>query len=98
LVVIPLIITLTFTIKDGYKNKSIHLDYTRTYSILAFLLFNSFYTSIKPEGLFNVTAQTQGIIFLIITPIYLVLSFSGFKIYYKTHKEYTRIYKELQTI
>ena len=99
LVVIPVIITGVFSIKDGLnKNKSIHLDYTRTFSIFAFLIFNSFYTNIKPEGLFNVTAQTQGIIFLIITPIYLVLSFSGFKIYYKTHKEYTRIYNELQTI
>ncbi len=96
---IHLLLIVISSIKTGFKkNNSIHLDYARSYSFFTFFLFSFLYQVINPNGLIEVTTHTQGIVFLIITPIFLILNYCSYKVYYKTHKEYTRIYNELQSI
>lgn len=80
------------------KNKSIYLEYAMFYFMFSFFLINAIVQFTKPERIFDVTQKTYLIVLLIFVPIYLILSYCGFKVYYKTHKEYTTIYKELQSI
>ncbi len=96
---IPIVVILTFFIINLVrKNKSIHLEYAMFYFMFSFIMFNMVIQFTNPNGFFNATPKTQIVVLFISVPIYLILAYCGFKVYYKTHKEYTKIYKELRTI
>lgn len=80
------------------KNKSIYLATALFYFMFSFLLYNMIIQLTIHDLIFKFSQQTQGKIILFSFPLYLVGMYSGFKVFYKTHKEYTRIYKELQSI
>jgi len=96
---IPVIIALLFQFYIWIKkNKSIYLAPALFYFMFTFLLYNMVIQLTINDSFFEIPGQTQGVIILISLPIYLVGMFSGFKVFNKTHKEYTKIYNELQTI
>ncbi len=95
----PIFIALIFQIITWIKkNRSIYLESAMFYFYFSFLLYNAVMQFTIKDTFFDIPKQTQSIIFLISLPVYLIGMYSGFKVYYKTHKEYTRIYKELQSI
>jgi membrane-associated HD superfamily phosphohydrolase len=96
---IPVIIALLFQFYIWIKkNKSIYLATALFYFMFTFLLYNMVIQLTINDSFFEIPGQTQGVIILISLPFYLVGMFSGFKVFNKTHKEYTKIYNELQTI
>jgi len=99
LALIPVIISLLFQFYIWIKkNKSIYLATALFYFMFTFLLYNMVIQLTINDSFFEITQQTQGVIILISLPFYLVGMYSGFKVFNKTHKEYTQIYNELQTI
>ena len=99
LAIIPVIIALLFQFYIWIKkNKSIYLATALFYFMFTFLLYNMVIQLTINDSFFEIPGQTQGVIILISLPFYLVGMFSGFKVFNKTHKEYTKIYNELQTI
>lgn len=99
LTLVPPIISLLFQFYIWVKkNKSIYLDISLFYFMFSFLLYNAVIQLTIQDAFFKFSLQTQEKIFLFSLPFYLVGMYSGFKVFYKTHKEYTRIYKELQSI
>ncbi len=93
---IPAFIAIGYSIYNYIKkNLSIHLEYAMIYLMNPFLIFNMIYQLTRPDGeFFNVTLQTEQIIILISTPIYLFLTYTSFKVYLKIYNEYTNQYKE----
>ena len=95
----PAVIAIIFQIFNWVKrNKSIYLATALFYFMFSFLLYNVVIQLTINDTFFEIPPQTQSIIILFSLPVYLIGMYCGFKVYYKTHKEYTRIYKELQSI
>jgi len=96
---IPPIISIIFQFYIWVKkNKSIYLATSLFYFMFSFLLYNAVIQLTINDTFFDIPQQTQSIIIFISLPVYLVGMYSGYHVFYKTHKEYTRIYKELQSI
>ena len=99
LTLVPVIIALLFQFYIWIKkNKSIYLATALFYFTFTFLLYNMVIQLTINDSFFEIPQQTQGVIILISLPFYLVGMYSGFKVFNKTHREYTRIYNELKTI
>lgn len=96
---IPPVISIIFQIFKWVKrNISIYLTTALFYFMFSFLLYNAVIQLTITDSFFDIPQQTQSIIFLISLPLYLIGMYCGLKVYYKTHKEYTQIYKELKSI
>ena len=96
---IPVVIAVLFQIFNWIKrNKSIYLTTALFYFMFSFLMYNMVIQLTINDSFIEVPQQTKSIIILLSLPVYLTGMYSGLKVYYKTHKEYTQIYKELQSI
>ena len=96
---VPVIIALLFQFYIWIKkNKSIYLAIALFYFTFTFLLYNMVIQLTIQDAFFKFSLQTQKEVILLSLPFYLVGMYSGFKVFNKTHQEYTRIYNELQTI
>ncbi len=96
---IPPVISVIFQISNWIKgNISIYLATALFYFMFSFLIYNAIAQLMINDSFFDIPQQTQSIITLLSLPLYLVCMYCGFKVYYKTYKEYSRIYKELQSI
>ena len=89
---LPILLIIFFWIKNAFKKhgKSIHLNYGVFYSSLSIMFLNPIIYLLK---YFN--ESTQKIIFLIIIPIYLIASYSGFLLYKSAIKKVEQMKKEL---
>lgn len=96
---IPPVIAILFQISNWIKgNRSIYLATALFYFMFSFLLYNMVIQLTINDTFFDMPRQTQSIIIFLSLPVYLIGMYCGFKVYYKTHKEYTQIYKELKSI
>lgn len=89
LFVFPMIVYIIVALKNHYnKEKSIHLERALFYVAFSFLILQMFvrYSNVEELTL------------LILIPLNSFLSYCGYVVYKKTHKEYSKIYKELKSI
>jgi len=97
LILFPITIPCFILIKNGInyglsKWKSRNLDYALNYSLFSFFLLNGVFQFLRPDGIFNANPKILPIVFIILTPFHLLVSFYGTKIYISTLKKYTHLF------
>lgn len=96
LLAIPVLLGAYYHLKEFYiKKKSGYLIYTSFYVFFAILLLNVIFQFCKPEGLINVTSETQKLIWFIATTVNTTFSIAGLRLHFKTLKKIKNIQKEL---
>lgn len=99
IILIPVAIAMIYMLINFAKqNKSIHLIYAMTYLTFPFMIINLMVQLTNPDGIFTLASQYQAISIFTITPFYLVLMYCGFKVYSRTHKEYTDLFNQLKMV
>jgi len=97
--VIPIVVFVIYSLRIYLsKNKSIHLEYALFYYSSSFLILNMFLQLSNPDGWFEVSNEFQLIVLVILAPLNLVFSYCGFLLYKRTHKKYSEIFKQLQSL
>jgi len=92
----PIIYLLNFFLtflKKAHKSGS--LLYSSFYVFFAFLMLQVFIQWFKPEGLFEVSQNTQKIIIFCVTVVNSLFTYAGLKVYLKTLKHTQLIYNKL---
>ena len=99
LLLIPVAIAMIYMLINFVKqNKSIHLIYAMTYLTFPFMIINLMVQLTNPDGVFGIASQYQVISIFIIIPFFLVFMFCGFKVYRRTHREYTDLLNQLKMV
>tara|TARA_R110002096_G_C14592010_1_gene722089 strand:+ start:708 stop:1403 length:696 start_codon:yes stop_codon:yes gene_type:complete len=63
--------------------KSIHRDYGLHYMVSSFFIFNMFFQLMKNDDFLTIPVEYHNIILLIIVPLHIVFSISGYQVYKK---------------
>jgi len=63
--------------------KSIHRDYGLNYMVSSFVIFNMFFQLMKNDDFLTIPIEYHNIILLIIVPLHIVFSISGYQVYKK---------------
>jgi len=100
LIFVPMFISIGYMIFNFIKkNASIHLEYAIFYLMFPFSILNMFVQLLNSKEHFFPLSNHSFEIFLLLTiPIYLVLTFIGFKVYLNTLKYYTKTYKSYLSV
>jgi len=100
LIFVPMFISIGYMIFNFIKkNTSIHLEYAMLNLMFPFSILNLFLQLLNSKGHFFPLSNHSFEIFLFLTiPIYIVLTFTGFKVYLNTHNYYSKTFKDYLSV
>lgn len=98
LVMIALVSILLYSKSILKKNRSINLEYASFYFSFGFIILQALIQFTSPKGIFNAPIQVQAYSLVILTPIILIVTYCGYKIYIKTSKKYNDFYSQLKSL
>ena len=84
--------TVHFIIMIIKKKKSAYLLYGHFYILFSFLMLNLFYQLPRPEGMIEVSIQTQKSIVFFATVLNVLLIYSGVKVYLEVIQKFKKVY------
>ncbi|MCF6224461.1 MAG: hypothetical protein L3J34_12145 [Flavobacteriaceae bacterium] len=86
---LPFLVSLLISAYNSIKkNKSVHIESSLNFILLGIILINPLLINIKSDAHFN-----QKLTLFILLTLHTVWIFSGYKVYLKTFKEYSKIHQ-----
>lgn len=86
---LPFLVSLLISVYNAIKkNKSAHIESSLNFILLGMILINPLLLNIKSDAHFN-----QKLTLFILLSLHTVWIFSGYKVYLKTFKEYSKIHQ-----
>ena len=98
LVMIALVPILLYSKSILKKNRSINLEYASFYFSFGFIILQALIQFASPKSMFNAPIEIQVFSLLILTPIILIVTYCGYKVYIKASKKYNDFYSQLKSL